>query len=315
MRLQTSVPLQKDGDSIDYKSKLLLLGSCFAENIGEKLDYFQFQSLQNPFGILYHPLAIENLVKRALYGKTFQEDEVFEQEGIWYCFEVHSDLRSSERQALVKELNEALQTTLEYLQTTTHLIITLGTAWAYRHKSTGNLVANCHKVPQKEFSKELLTVKTIKDSLENLVSMIERVNPKLQIVSTISPVRHLRDGFIENQRSKANLIFAVHEMENESTVTYFPAYEIMMDELRDYRFYAKDMVHPNDLAVDYIWEKFKTVWISEDSKSTMDDVEAVRKGLQHRPFNPETDAHQSFLKSLEAKIAGLQERYPFMKFE
>ena len=315
MRLQTSVPLQKYENPIDYQSKLLLLGSCFVENIGEKLDYFQFQSLQNPFGILYHPLAIENLVKRALDGKTFQEDEVFEQEGVWYCFEAHSDLRSSERQALVKELNEALQTTLEHVQTATHLIITLGTAWAYRHKSTGNLVANCHKVPQKEFSKELLAVKTIKDSLQNLVSKVGKVNPNLQIVFTISPVRHLKDGFVENQRSKANLISAVHQMTKESTVSYFPAYEIMMDELRDYRFYGKDMVHPNDLAVEYIWEKFRTVWISEDCASTMQDVEAVQKGLQHRPFNPETDAHQNFLKSLEAKITYLKKRYPFMKFE
>ncbi|MCG8490951.1 MAG: GSCFA domain-containing protein, partial [Sneathiellales bacterium] len=256
MRLQTSVPLQKNGNPIDYQSKLLLLGSCFAENIGEKLNYFQFQSLQNPFGILYHPLAMESLVERALNHKTFQDDEVFEMEGMWYSFEAHSDLRSAEKQVLVKKLNKVLQTILQHLQSASHLVITLGTAWAYRHRSTGKLVANCHKVPQKEFSKELLTVQTLKDSLENLLSMVEKINPDLQIIFTISPVRHLKDGFVENQRSKANLISAVHQMQTRPTVSYFPAYEIMMDELRDYRFYGKDMVHPNDLAVDYIWDKF-----------------------------------------------------------
>ncbi|MEZ4810738.1 MAG: GSCFA domain-containing protein [Allomuricauda sp.] len=319
MELQTTIPLQKADNAIDYQSKLVLLGSCFVENMGERIHYYQFQHLQNPFGILFQPLALENLVHRALNGQPYQVHEVFEQKGIWHCFDAHSEIRSESQQGLLQQLNKALDETRDWLESASHIIITLGTAWAYEQKATNALVANCHKVPQKEFSKKLLSADMVQASLESIVKMVKTANPKAQIIFTISPVRHLKDGFVENQQSKANLITAVHGLlssrAQSGDPSYFPSYEIMMDELRDYRFYGKDMVHPSTLAVDYIWEKFASIWISEYCRDVMEEVDGVRKGLQHRPFNPETEAHQVFKKSLQAKITYLQERYPFMKFE
>ena len=319
MELQTKVPIQPSDIPIDYESEVLLLGSCFVENIGGKLDYFKFQTLQNPFGILFHPLAIENLIKRAIGEQFYQGDEVFQQEGIWRCFDAHSDVRSNDPNVLVEMLNQRLVETKRRLEGSSHIIITLGTAWVYELASTKKVVANCHKVPQKEFHKKLLSIAEIESRLHNLVDLVQQVNPKVQVIFTISPVRHLKDGFVENQLSKAHLITAVHQLLSSRAPSrdahYFPSYEIMMDELRDYRFYEKDMVHPNELAVEYIWEKFKSVWISEDSRSVMDEVEALQKGLLHRPFNPDSEAHQKFKTSLRSKITYLQERYSFMKFE
>ncbi|NDV16848.1 GSCFA domain-containing protein [Muricauda sp. TY007] len=314
MELQTKIPLTPNDNPIDYQSKLVLLGSCFVENIGAKLDYFQFQKLQNPFGILFHPLAIENLVQRAIAGKNYQQEEIFEQDGIWRCFDAHSDLRSTSSEELLHLLNQRLRETKTSLETSSHIIITLGTAWVYEHNSSSKTVANCHKVPQKQFTKKLLSVTEIESSLNNLVRMIQKVNPKAQIIFTISPVRHLKDGFVENQQSKAHLFAALHQIIKGHSVSYFPSYEIMMDELRDYRFYDKDMVHPNELAVDYIWQKFKSVWIAKNTYLIMDKVDAVQKGLMHRPFNPDSEAHQKFKTSLRTKITYLQERYSFMKF-
>jgi len=298
MELQTKIPLTPSDNPIDYQSKLVLLGSCFVENMGAKLEYFQFQQLQNPFGILFHPLAIENLVQRAIQEETYQQEEIFEQEGIWRCFAAHSELRSDNPKALLKLLNQRLNETKTSLETSSHIIITLGTAWVYEHQTSGKTVANCHKVPQKEFLKKLLSVTQIESSIDNMVEMIQKVNPKAQMIFTISPVRHLKDGFLENQRSKAHLITAIHSVLSSRAqsreLSYFPSYEIMIDELRDYRFYGKDMVHPNELAVAYIWERFKWVWIAEEAYPVMDKVEAVQKGLLHRPFNPDSEAHQKF---------------------
>jgi len=315
MKLQTTIPLEKASNPIDYQGRLLLMGSCFVENMGDKLAYHKFQLLQNPFGILFHPLAIENLVQRALEDSRYKETEVFEQDGIWHCFDVHSEVRAQSQEILLQNLNQKLHETRLRLHNATHIIITLGTAWVYRYKASNKIVANCHKVPQKEFSKELLSIETIATSLESMVKMITEINPEAQLIFTISPVRHLKDGFVENQQSKATLISALYEVLKGHDVSYFPAYEIMMDELRDYRFYGKDMVHPNELAVDYIWEKFKSVWVSSDCYTVMEEVDSIQKGLLHRPFNPDSEAHQKFKTSLQSKITYLQERYPFMKFE
>lgn len=315
MRLQTQIPLTSAKNQIDYQSQLLLVGSCFVENIGEKLNYFKFRSTQNPYGILFHPQAIENLVAMAIEGKTYSEEAVFFLNERWHCFGAHSDLSDISKDNLLIKLNNGLEQTHQQITISTHIIITLGTAWAYRYKETNNLVANCHKVPQDRFVKELLSVEAISASLERTINLIKSLNPKAVIIFTVSPVRHLKDGFIENQRSKAHLITAVHQiLHKEQEVCYFPSYEIMMDELRDYRFYAEDMVHPNGLAIDYIWEKFKEVWISKKAYPVMEQVEAVQKGLSHRPFNPNSIQHQEFLSLLRQKIMHLQREFPFMEF-
>lgn len=331
MKLQTKVPLTEANNQIGYESQLVLLGSCFVQNIGKKLDYFKFRQLQNPFGILFHPLAIEQLVSGAIREDRYSESDIFQLNGRWHCFDAHSTMIDTSPENLVSNLNLGLEATLNHLKTASHLMITLGTAWAYQHSETGAIVANCHKIPQRAFSKELLSVAHIADSLKRTLKMVRSVNPTLQFLLTVSPVRHLKDGFVENQRSKAHLIAAVHEVleppetetsksshlndeADQAAQSYFPSYEIMMDELRDYRFYKPDMVHPSQLAIDYIWEKFKQIWISEEAYATMEKVDTIQKGLHHRPFNPDSEQHRKFLESLAAQMAIVQKEYPFINF-
>lgn len=318
MKLQTKVPLNPATCQIDYQSHLLLLGSCFATTIGNKIDYFKFELLKNPFGILFHPLAIENLISKAVKQEIYSDSAVFFLNERWHSFDAHSDLSDPSKEKLLQKLNEGLQNTYQQITKSTHVIITVGTAWVYKNSETNAVVANCHKAPQNEFSKELLSVEDIQKSLESIIEHIHSINKNVRFIFTVSPVRHLKDGFIENQRSKAHLITAIHEFLSVSPEsrksTYFPSYELMMDELRDYRFYDADMVHPNQVAIDYIWEKFDEAWISPKAHAIMEKVDTIQKGVRHRPFNPNSRQHKAFLKSLETKITYLQEAYPFMKF-
>lgn len=314
MKLQTQIPFIKQSDNlINYSSDLLLLGSCFVENIGNKLEYFKFQNLVNPFGILFQPKAIEVLISAAIDKKHYTEKDIFFYNEQWHCYDAHSKLSNSNKQELLSNLNLNLELSNQQILKASHVVITLGTAWVYRNIETNALVANCHKVPQKQFSKELLTVEAIVQSLQNIVSLVKNANPKATIIFTVSPVRHLKDGFIENTQSKAHLISAIHSIVKRG-IYYFPSYEIMMDELRDYRFYDGDMIHPNSVAIEYIWEKFNKVWISDESQTVMDEVDDIQKGLQHRPFNPHSESHQKFLKNLDTKIQHLQLKVPSINF-
>ena len=283
------------------------------------MAYHQFRHLRNPLGILFHPLAIENLLKRAKGLVSFSTEELFEHNGLWHSYEAHSSLDSENKKEVLGQLNTAVKETNNFLKTASHVILTLGTAWVYRHKESGKVVANCHKVPQRAFEKELLSVAEIVQSLENCMRLVKEANPFAEVILTISPVRHLKDGFVENQRSKSHLIASVHEVISKnaggnSGVSYFPSYEIQMDELRDYRYYKEDMVHPNALAVSYIWEKFKEVWMAQDVHKIMDEVNQIQRGLAHRPFQPLSEEHLKFKEKLQEKIARLQERFPFMDF-
>lgn len=315
IKLQTNIPIHSSSNPFGYEDKLLLLGSCFSENIGGKLSYYKFQSVTNPFGILFNPVAIENVIEAAVLNKTFTEEDVCELNGVWKSFVAHSDLNALNRLQTVINLQEAQQQLRDQLQEVSHLFITLGTAWVYRHIEKDLVVANCHKVPQKEFSKELLSVDEITQSLSKTITLVKTFNPNINITFTISPVRHLKDGFIENTQSKSHLIAAVHQLVDGQSVHYFPAYEIVMDELRDYRFYTKDMLHPNEQAIDYIWEKFMEVYASAKAKQTQQKVASIQNGLSHRPFNPKSDSHQTFLKKLKTNIAVLQQEYPYIIFD
>ena len=318
MKLYAQVPLEKGQSPIDYQSKVLLLGSCFTENIGEKLDYFKFEIQQNPFGILFHPLAIETFLERVITQENYSETDVFQHNGLWHCFDAHSRLSSPSIEDLIENLNSALQRTRTFIEEASHLCISLGTAWVYDHRVNNQTVANCHKVPQKEFEKKLLSPKVLIRSMERIVSLVRDLNRNAQLLFTISPVRHLNDGFVENQRSKGHLIHALHHLLDQhpgKDIAYFPAYEIVMDELRDYRFYEKDLVHPNALAIDYLWEKFTDAWISEEAKPAMKEIDGIQKGLAHRPINPKSEANDELQKQLAAKIEYLQKRYPRIKFD
>ena len=316
MKLQTNIPLEKQSlNLIDYQSKVLLLGSCFVENIGDKFDYFKFQVLQNPFGILYHPRAIENLILNAINEKEYYDSDVFHYNERWHCFDAHSDLSSSSKGEFLRNLNDSIKLTNQQINKSTHIIITLGTAWAYRLIETDTIVANCHKFPQKKFLKQIQSVKTIIESLEAIIELIKSVNPETSILFTVSPVRHIKDGFTENTQSKSHLISAIHQVvEPRKNIHYFPSYEIMMDELRDYRFYSEDMLHPNKTAVDYIWERFQKVWISSESIQTMEEVDTIQKGIGHKAFNPESEQYQEFVQKLEVKKSKIQSQYPHIVF-
>lgn len=314
MKLQTHIPLAKQSSNlIDYNSSILLLGSCFVENMGDKLSYFKFQNLQNPFGILFQPKAIESLISNAINQKKYSEADIFFYNEQWHCYEAHSKLSNPSKERLLSNLNHAVTLTNKQIKESTHIIITLGTSWVYRFVESDNLVANCHKVPQKEFVKQLLSINDIAKSLETILNSIRSVNKNAVVIFTVSPVRHIKDGFIENTQSKSHLFTAIHQLLNYNSF-YFPSYEIMMDELRDYRFYAEDMVHPNQLAINYIWEKFQQVWIADEATNTMKMVDEVQKGLQHRSFNPNSQAHKNFLQNLESKKTQIQSNFPHIIF-
>ena len=317
MNFTTKITISKSNHPIDYSSKILSLGSCFAVNMAEKFDYFKFQNTCNPFGILFHPLAIEKIISKAINLDFFTEEDIFFYNERWHCFDIHSDLSNDSKEEFLQILNEFVKSTNNQITEASHIIITYGTSWVYRNKVSEKVVANCHKVPQNQFDKEILSVETIEKSIQNTINLIEKVNPKCAIIFTISPVRHIKDGFIENQRSKSNLISALYsvlEVPPLGVRGLFPSYEIMMDELRDYRFYAEDMLHPAQVAIDYIWERFCEATISESAFLTMEAVETIQKGFSHRAFNPNSESHLKFLNQLESKINKLKSEFPFMKF-
>ena len=325
MQFTTKIPIQKSSFPIDYDSKIMLLGSCFAENMCEKFDYFKFQTAVNPFGIIFNPVSLEKLIRRSVEKRKFTENDIFFHNDLWHCFEVHSELSNSDKDAFLESLNDLIRSTNKHLSDSTHIIITLGTSWVYRNIASNEIVANCHKVTQKEFTKELLSIQQIEESIESIISLVHSVNSNCKFIFTVSPVRHIKDGFVENTLSKAHLIAAIHSVLNRKFSTslelttqnniYFPAYEIMMDELRDYRFYAEDMLHPSQTAVDYIWIQFFENYISESQFGLMNDICSIQKGLKHRPFNPKTESHQKFIADLKTKMTTIEKKLPFISFE
>jgi len=316
MKFTTPVPVDSYEHPLDYASSILSLGSCFAENMGNKCDYFKFQNTVNPFGIIFNPVSIEKLVRRAVENEPFEETDLFFHNDTWQCYEVHSELSHPDKETYLHTLNERLAMLQVELSKASHVFITYGTAWVYTLKGSGQVVANCHKVPQNQFDKALLSVQSIEAAMQNTVALIQKANPQAKIITTISPVRHSKDGFVENQRSKSHLITALHSVlrANTAALNYFPSYEIMMDELRDYRFYAEDLLHPSNLAIEYIWERFTTAYMTPSALATMQEVDAIQKGLAHRPFNPDSASHQKFLQSLNQKIISLKEQVPHIQF-
>lgn len=308
MKLSTPVALQPLDKKIDYHSRLLWLGSCFADNMGRQFAELGFTQSTNPFGILFQPLALQQLVDRALQDKVYTHADLIFHNNLWHCFELHSDCSNPSPEAMLADLNAKQQLLKTQLQQVTHIGITLGTAWVYRHLESDRVVANCHKIPQTAFAKELLSVAEIEAALHQLISSILAVNPNVQLLFTVSPVRHSKDGLVENQRSKSQLLVALHQLLETHKAYYFPAYELLLDELRDYRFYADDLLHPSPLAIRYIWEKWLSVTTTPETQALIAEVEAVQKSRQHRPFNPETEEHRIFLEKLEMKERELRDR-------
>lgn len=318
LNFRTSLSIPPAPFAIDYDARILLVGSCFANNIGDQLLYHKWNVAINPVGIVFHPRAIAQFFSRVCTGTPWAENDLFFHQGKWHCWEVHSQFSHRDKNKLLERLNKVVADWHQRLSTVTHCVITLGTAWGYRYKKTGQLVANCHKVPQVEFEKELILADEITLSLHQLIRQLRQVQPAIKILFTISPVRHLKDGFVENQVSKAQLITALYQLQQDyhgtDAIYYFPAYEIVHDELRDYRFYAEDMLHPNATAKAYIWKRFVASCISPSTQTVMEEVAKIQKSLLHRPFDEQSEPHQKFLAQLNRQIEMLQKKHPHLRF-
>lgn len=315
MQFRTQISISKSSHPVGYNSKVVSLGSCFAVNISEKFQYFKFQATTNPFGIIFNPVSIEKIVRRVAEKRFFTEKDIFFFNERWHCFEVHSELSSQDRESLIVKLNQLIEQTHVQISEADHIIITYGTSWVYREKAHSQVVANCHKIPQKQFDKELLSVAVNQEAIRNTAEAIRQLNPNANLIFTVSPVRHIKDGFVENQISKAHLISGLHAaISSLPSADYFPSYEIMMDELRDYRFYAEDMLHPNQTAVDYIWKLFSEAYITAESFPIMTAIDNIQKSLKHRSFNADGAEHAKFLSQLQDKIKKIEAEFPHIRF-
>lgn len=307
MKFRTEIKLESQQQNVlDYSSKILLLGSCFSENIGAKLAYYKFNTLVNPFGTLFSPLAIAQVLKDTVANTIITEDTLVQQSGLYHSLHHSSKLSSTSAAEVIENVTTAQQTCLAYITKASHIVITLGTSWVYKHIKTNSYVANCHKVPQVAFQKKMLSVLEVEKALQSIVTSIKSVNKKAQIIFTVSPVRHTKEGLVENSLSKAGLLSAVSSFLNTANVFYFGSYEIMLDDLRDYRFYEADMIHPNTVAISYIWEKFGDVWISDKAQQYFKRIASVQQSLLHKPFHQNSEAYQEFLNKLHSKKLALE---------
>lgn len=313
MELQTKVALRHSDTELRHGDKLLLIGSCFADNMGAKLSQSGFDCLQNPFGTLYNPCSIAKALGMALDGRTIgpESAEVFESGGQWHSWMHHSRFSAATRDELTGGMNESLRATAAQLGEASHIIVTLGSAYVYRLKATGEVVANCHKQSEKLFDRSRLSVEAIVEEWDKLVGRLVELNPGVRLILTVSPIRHKRDGLHANQLSKSTLLLAADRLceSHPKTCQYFPSYEIVMDELRDYRFYADDMVHPSTMAVDYIWEKFAETYMSKPTQEIAAECRKVTAALEHRPFNPGGEEYRRFLTAVRDRMERLRQEH------
>ena len=300
---------------INHSQLLFLAGSCFTEQIGSKLAAHKFRIIDNPNGILFNPVSILKSIISYIDNKRYTEEELFYQNELWGSWEHHTRFSSMSKEECLQKINGSQEAAHAFLKKADWIFLTLGSAFVYELEN-GQVVANCHKVPTDKFKKRLLSSEEVRAVLENLIQQLKHFNPALKIIFTISPVRHLRDGFVENNRSKATLINAVHQLVDKlAGLFYFPAYELIMDDLRDYRFFAEDMVHPNYAATNYVWEKFMATCIDEPSQLLMKEINTINAARNHKAFNPTSEAHKKFLKTNLEKVQKLQADHPYINFE
>jgi GSCFA family len=295
---------------INHRHNLLLVGSCFTEQIGSKLANHKFSVLDNPNGILFNPVSISRSVISYIEEKKYSEADLFYQNESWNSWEHHSRFSNPDMKACLESINDSQAKAHGFLKKADWLLLTLGSAFVYE-LANKQVVANCHKVPTDKFNKRLLDTDDVFAALQLLIEKAIAFNPGLRIIFTISPVRHLRDGFVENNRSKATLINAVHRLvAANSSSFYFPAYELVIDDLRDYRFYAEDMVHPNYAATNYVWEKFVGACIDDASQQLMKEIAVIVSARNHKAFNPNSGQHKKFLLANLEKVKKMQQQYP-----
>lgn len=315
MKFRTEIDSPKFDYKLKYFDKIFSIGSCFAQNVADFLSERKINILPNPFGVLYNPISIENAFKLMLNKINLDEEDIILNQHEWHSFYHHSDFSSHIIENLLSKIEEANTAALNFLNNSKLVIITLGTSVVYRKLSSNKIVSNCHKIPQKEFQKSTLTIDEVVVCLKNIIELVRSKNSEMEFVFTVSPVRHWKDGAEENQRSKATLLLAIDEIiKSSENVSYFPSYEMMIDDLRDYRFYKNDLVHPNDLAVEYISEKFINSTFDEQSKAFMKEALQITNALNHKVRNKESETYKKFVEAQISKINLLKEKYSEANF-
>lgn len=315
MDFHTRTDIQPLTPGLRHSDKLLLMGSCFTEHIGARLERMKFRIITNPYGVLYNPLSIAEGLTRLIDHRLFTEEELYEfPDGGWNTWLHHSKYSHLDKQTALATINSHLEDASHRLAEADVLIITLGTAWVYRLADTNEIVGNCHKVPERRFVRQRLQVQEIVDALAKIICQTSKINSRVRVLLTVSPVRHLKDGLHGNQLSKATLQLAVDELCRmyPDQCHYFPAYEIVMDELRDYRFYTEDMAHPSQQAIEYVWERFVEYCIDNEAKKFMAQWEKITRAMEHRPFQPQSIQRKQFLEQTISRIEALKGQYPYL---
>ena len=321
MKFHYDFPIKKMDAPIAHHHRIMMIGSCFTENIGQYLQNHSFQILENPNGILFNPVSVADAIQSYIQNQKVREEELFQLNETWHSWKFHSRYSGVSKEDALTKMNLSIEEAHHFLKTASYMIVTLGSSWVYEltdlaNGVAGTIVANNHKAPASWFQRRLLSAEAIKSLLKSLITSFHQFNPILQIIFTISPVRHLREGVIENNRSKAVLIQSVHDLANEyEQLYYFPSYELVIDDLRDYRFYAEDLVHPNYQATQYVWEKFVDACIDANSAQLFKTIREIKLAYQHKPFNPSTQQHQQFLHKYKAVTQRLLEQYPYLKLK
>jgi hypothetical protein len=317
MKLITEVELPAYPFQLDHGTAMLMMGSCFAEEIGRFLERYLFPVCINPFGVTYNPLSLLHGLK-ALTGKeAYAEADLDQHNGLWFSFDHYTKFSHPDREKALEGINLKFLEAKDFLARTSVLMITWGTAWVYRHGSTQRVVNNCHKIPAKEFTRMRLSSRQVIEAYEPMLDSLISQSPDIRILFTVSPVRHWKDGAHGNQLSKAVLLLAVESLRQSfpDHCYYFPSYEIVMDELRDYRYYANDMVHTNELATRYIWEKFSQVLIHQQSLDIIHDLEPLLRMRAHRPIRPEGPLHAQVVLRMKELRTKLNQKYPRLAWE
>ena len=315
MKWMADIDIKGPPIKINYNQSLFLIGSCFTEHIGNRLADYKFPVLQNPNGILFDPVSVCNSLQSYMNAKSYTAEDLFFLNDLWQSWQHHSMFSGMDQQAVLNTINQSQLQAHQFLKKANWMIITLGSSYSYKLVNGGTPVANCHRAPSQYFNKQLVEISEIVNRLDDTIIQLKAFNSDLKIIFTISPVRHLRDGVIDNNRSKARLIEAVHQVVQQfDHCYYFPAYELVIDVLRDYRFYDIDLAHPNYAATEFVFEKFKEHYIENKSLEQMDDIKKMVNAYRHRPFNPLTNSHQSFLNASLTKALHLQQQLPNLDF-
>ncbi|HSH50672.1 MAG TPA: GSCFA domain-containing protein [Bacteroidales bacterium] len=310
---RTTIQPEISKNKITYHTSLLFMGSCFTENIGNKMQALKFPVMINPFGVLYNPASVRKGLEILIDQKVFTPGDLGFFNEQWFSFYHDTQFSHPDREKCLDKINASIKLAASHLRKSKYLIITFGTAWIYKYLRTEKIVSNCHKIPSKEFERVKLGVEDIFVEWAKFINRLNELNRNLKIIFTVSPVRHWKDGAVQNHLSKSTLILAIYQLiKIFKNVEYFPSYEIMMDDLRDYRFYADDMLHPSNEAIEYIWDQFAETYFNEDTKGVIQDIYKIVLAKNHRPLNPETEQHKKFLKAQIKQITKLSKEYPFV---